>query len=301
MKKKMELRMSPTKIEASEDGSMIVSGYANRTETYSEMLGRGKRFKEIIKRGAWKKALERASEIHFLAEHDPKKILASTRNDSLKLHEDENGLYFEARISPTSWGKDYYQLIKDGILRNMSFGFRAKVDEWRNKGDFFEREIFDLDLFEISVVRDPAYAQSSISARGIELVEDEVPKTEENHKLDNGIKIEIRSEEEIEAIAKKLFEYITKNAKVAEQHKDKSLEELEKQTKNEEDEQTDEPDEEQESDKEKEKDEQQDEQKQDDEEEVEDIQPQENKDEDKSKDADKIREFINKIKNGGVQ
>ena len=36
----------------------------------------------------------------------------------------------------------------------------------------FERTIHELELFEVSVVRDPAYSQSSISARGIDVVEE---------------------------------------------------------------------------------------------------------------------------------
>lgn len=216
---KMELRFNQADMTTNDDGSLTVSGYVNRTEEQSKMLGRNQKFKEIIKRGAWQRAIDRAPEIHFLAEHDKSKILSSTRNGSLELREDENGLYMEAKISPTSWGKDYYQLIKDGILNNMSFGFRAIKDSWRNMGDHFERTVNDLELFEVSVVRDPAYASSSISARGIDLVEDEVPTSELNLRT-----FEIRSDEDIEAIAKKIFEFITSNAKIAEQHKDEQKE-----------------------------------------------------------------------------
>ena len=212
---KMELRVNPTNIEANEDGSMTVSGYVNRTEQYSNLLGRTQRFKEKISKGAWEKAINDSKEIHFLAEHDNNKILASTRNGSLQLTEDEHGLYMTATISPTSWGKDYYTLIKDGILNNMSFGFRAVKDAWRNMGDHFERIVNELELFEVSVVRDPAYSSSSISARGIDLVEDEVPSDVINLRT-----IEIRSDADIEAIAKKLFEMIQANVKIAEQHEE---------------------------------------------------------------------------------
>jgi HK97 family phage prohead protease len=214
---KMELRVNPTSMETNDDGSLTVSGYVNRTEEESRMLGSKQKFKEVIKRGAWQKAVTEAREIHFLAEHDKSKILASTRNGSLELREDENGLYMEATISPTSWGRDYYQLIKDGILNNMSFGFRAVKDSWRNLGSHFERTVNELELFEVSVVRDPAYASSSISARGIDLVQDEVPDTEVNLRT-----IEIRNDADIEAIAKKLFEMITSNAKVAEGHEEET-------------------------------------------------------------------------------
>ena len=174
---KMELRVNQTNIEANEDGSMTVNGYVNKTEQFSKMLGRNEQFKEKISRGAFKHAIEKAKEIHFLAEHDNSKILASTRNDSLQLSEDANGLYMSATVAPTSWGKDYYELIKSGILKNMSFGFRSIKDSWKKTTQgYFERTIHELELFEVSVVKDPAYSQSSISARGIDVVEEvEVP------------------------------------------------------------------------------------------------------------------------------
>lgn len=229
---KMELRVNPASITTSEDGTMTVEGYVNKTEKRSNMLGRTQKFVEIIKRGAWQRALDRAKEIHFLAEHDNSKILASTRNGSLELHEDEEGLYMRATICPTSWGKDYYQLIKDGILQNMSFGFRVIKDSWRNMGDYFERTVSDLELFEVSVVRDPAYSQSTISARGIDLVEDEVPeevRNEEPVEQKQEVKYEIRSDEDLEKIAKKLFEMIKNNAKIAEGHEDEVKQEVKQQ------------------------------------------------------------------------
>jgi len=212
---KMELRVNSSSMETNDDGTLTVSGYVNKTGQKSNMLGREQRFQEIIKPGAWTRAIEKAKEIHFYAEHDKNKILSSTRNGSLQLREDDQGLYMTATISPTSWGKDYYQLIKDGILQNMSFGFRAIKDSWRNMGDHFQRTVDELELFEVSVVRDPAYAQSSISARGIDLVEDEVPASELNLRT-----IEIRSDADIEAIAKKIFEMLQANVKVAEQHEE---------------------------------------------------------------------------------
>lgn len=293
---KMELRMNPTSIETNESGELVVSGYVNKTEQRSEMLGNKQKFTEVIKKGAWQRAIDNAKEVHFLAEHDKSKILASTRNGSLELREDEVGLHMKATISPTSWGKDYYQLIKDGILQNMSFGFRAVKDAWRNLGSHFERTVNDLELFEVSVVRDPAYVSSSISARGIDLVEDEVPAEELNVR-----NIEIRNDADIEAIAKKLFEMLKESTKVAEGHEVKTetvIDEVEKvdevekteiektdvQNEVKTDEETEEIKEEESESEETEKQEEQVEEKQ------------EDKQEEKN-DADKIREFINKFKN----
>ena len=59
----------------------------------------------------------------------------------------------------------------------MSFGFRTIKDNWKSTNSgVYERTIEELELFEVSVVRDPAYSQSTISARGIDLVtEVEIP------------------------------------------------------------------------------------------------------------------------------
>lgn len=174
-----ELRFNNTEFSSSDEG-LKVSGYVNKTNQLSQELGLKKKFKERILPGAFRKALQRANEVHFYAEHDPSKILASTRNGSLSLREDDKGLYMEATIEDTSWGRDYYQLIQSSILRNMSFGMRVAKDSWKKLTDgTYERSIEDLDLFEVSAVRSPAYVQSSIAARSIEVVEDvEIPEEE---------------------------------------------------------------------------------------------------------------------------
>lgn len=163
---KIEFRMQETKM--SDKGDMVVSGYANMTEQYSRELGTVKRFKEKITRGAFTRAIENSTrDIDFLAEHDDKTVLASTKNGTLQLEEDENGLYIEARIINTSTGRDWYEMIRSGLITNMSFGFVSKSDEWKEVGKrMYERTINELELFEVSAVRNPAYTQSTISSRG---------------------------------------------------------------------------------------------------------------------------------------
>lgn len=180
--KNIELRMNSFNvIENDDEGKLIVSGYVNETGKQSHLLGNKKKFKETIQKGAFTRALKKGNDIHFLAEHDENKILASTRNGSLKLVEDERGLLMTAEISDTSYGRDYHTLIKDGILRNMSFGFSVDKDNWNRGNDgTYTRDISDLTLFEVSVVTNPAYPQSTISARGLNVVEDvEIPNIEE--------------------------------------------------------------------------------------------------------------------------
>lgn len=180
--KNIELRMNSFNvIENDDEGKLIVSGYVNETGKQSHLLGNKKKFKETIQKGAFTRALKKGNDIHFLAEHDENKILASTRNGSLTLKEDEKGLLMTAEISNTSYGRDYHTLIKDGILRNMSFGFSVDKDNWNRGNDgTYTRDISDLTLYEVSVVTNPAYPQSTISARGLNVVEDvEIPNIEE--------------------------------------------------------------------------------------------------------------------------
>lgn len=174
---KLELRMMQTSISTNEDG-MIVEGLVNKTESWSHVLGVRKKFREKITKGAFDKAIQVAPRIDFLAEHDSSKLLATTENGSLELWEDSEGLKMRAHICPTSYGKDIYELMKSQIVRHMSFGFRVVSDKWKKLSNgTFERIVESLELSEVSVVRNPAYPQSAIAARGIELVEDvEIPK-----------------------------------------------------------------------------------------------------------------------------
>jgi HK97 family phage prohead protease/HK97 family phage major capsid protein len=194
---KMELRVANTKLVANEDGSLKVSGYVNKTGEYSEILGVTKRFKEKIAKGTFSRAIRNSAiDIDFLAEHNNKQILASTRNGSLELTEDEQGLFMSANITPTSWGRDYYELINSGILRNMSFGFRTIKDSWRMiESNLYERTIEELELFEVSVVKNPAYSQSTIAARSIEIIEEPEIHIQEETEEEQEVDLDLRSAE----------------------------------------------------------------------------------------------------------
>ena len=169
---KLELRVMQTSI-ATDSTDMVVEGLVNKTESWSHTLGMRKKFREKICRGAFDKAIQTAPRIDFLAEHDSSKLLATTENGSLELWEDSEGLKMRAKICPTSYGKDMYELMKSNLVRHMSFGFRVISDKWKKLSNgTFERTVDALELSEVSVVRNPAYPQSAIAARGIELVED---------------------------------------------------------------------------------------------------------------------------------
>lgn len=215
----MELRFNNVEFRAEDDGTFKVSGYVNQTEQYSQVLGYTKRFKEMIKKGCFQRAIQNAKwDIDFLCEHDNSKILSSTRNGSLILREDDIGLYMEATIEKTSYGVDAYTLIKSGIFRNMSFGFKVVKDNWRMlEPNLYERVVEEMELYEVSVVKEPAYQQSTIAARGIDIVEDvDIPEEvikegelmEELRKLIESMDEEIKSlKDELKEVRSELEAY----------------------------------------------------------------------------------------------
>ena len=205
----LEVRVQETRMTS--EGDMLVSGYVNMTNQLSYELGHIDKFVEKIAPGAFTRAINKASnngnDIDFLAEHDDTLVLASTKNNTLKLSEDDTGLFMEARIINTSSGRDYYEMIQSGIITNMSFGFYAVDDDWKSvRSDLYERTINELELFEVSAVRRPAYAASTISNRGLNISDETVPENikeeigmaEENNNVEQDTtESEVRSTEEL--------------------------------------------------------------------------------------------------------
>ena len=183
--KRIELRSSTLELLQATDNEMIVEGYVNKTNQYSQMLGGRKKFKERILPNAFRNALSRANKINLLLEHDPQKLLASTKNNSLELIEDEIGLKMRAKIVPTTLGKDTYEMVKSGLIDGMSFGFTVIKDSWKKLADnTYLRDIKDLNLFEVTITANPAYAQSSISARNLDIATDVVPENVEEAEVE---------------------------------------------------------------------------------------------------------------------
>lgn len=159
-------------LDTSHGTDLKISGYANVTGSVSELMPdarTGRPFQETIKSGTFQDALGRAEKVEFLDAHNKSRILSSTVNDTLELKEDKKGLHIDAVISPTSWGKDVYQLIKDKIIRGLSFGMTVLKEDWTIGDNGYPlRTISKIKLSEVSATRNPAYRSSSLETRAIE-------------------------------------------------------------------------------------------------------------------------------------
>jgi len=161
-----ETRDFETQFEVREEGDgMTFVGYAAKFNEPSENLGG---FVEYVERGAFSRSLKSRNDVMLLWNHDSGEPLASTRSGTMKLYEDEIGLRVEARLPQTSRGKDLAILLRDGIVRKMSFGFNVIKDSWNSEGT--ERRLKSVRLFEVSAVVWPAYASTEAAVRGLDLV-----------------------------------------------------------------------------------------------------------------------------------
>ena len=70
--------------------------------------------------------------------------------------------------------------MKRGDLDKMSFAFRAIKEEWDDSGDIPLRTIKEVQLFDVSIVNDPAYPGTDIGLRSLDVFRKEQKKTNFN-------------------------------------------------------------------------------------------------------------------------
>lgn len=130
------------------------------------------------------------SDVYLLFNHDENNILAGTSNGSLNMKIDERGLFQTSEIIDTSVGEDVLKLVKNNLVRKMSFGFTIDKDggeEWVDRGGKDHRIIRKINkLFDVSLVTYPAYSQTSAYARSLdsdELANEHRRRSEQDKKM----------------------------------------------------------------------------------------------------------------------
>lgn len=183
MSKKVEIR-SVAEAPVAGEGRTI-SGYAVVFGVESRVLWDWDgEFVEVIERGAIDEALINSSDVKALYNHDRDHLLARSTNGegTLKLTLDDRGLRFEFEAPETTAGNDVLELVRRGDLKGCSFAFTAEAEniEYSKNGEERLRRVKKLSgLYDVSVVVDPAYTQTSVDARSFEPQEDPKPAEEE--------------------------------------------------------------------------------------------------------------------------
>jgi HK97 family phage prohead protease len=164
MKKTERRTFTVRDIEArqADDGTMRMAGYAAVFNEASVPLP----FIEKIAPGAFRKTLSETPDVRLLVNHEGLPM-ARTKNGTMRLSEDEKGLFFEAELANTQEARDLYTLVERGDVDQMSFAFRVIRQNW-NK-DRSERTLTEVSLSDgdVSIVTYPAYTATSVEAREV--------------------------------------------------------------------------------------------------------------------------------------
>ena len=188
-----ELRIKGTELRTVEGDALKIEGYVNAVGRESELLFSPKRkkwFKEIMEPGVFKRALENNVDIPMLLEHDYSKEIARTSNGTLELTEDNIGLKFKATITD----QDLYDSIHNGEINSCSFGFICEDADYEfvnNKEE--KRYVKDLQLLEVSLVKNPAYIGSLVEARNMEMALEEFDIGRKENTMDKNTNQEKRA------------------------------------------------------------------------------------------------------------
>ena len=161
-----------------EDGPAL-EGLAAPFGKLSEDLGWGLR--EKIEPGAFVDVLE--GDVRALFNHNPDNLLGRTKAGTLKLWEDERGLRYRAMLPDTQVARDLMVNVRAKNVTGNSFAFVVDVDEFarpEKKGEPTIRTVKHVSrLFDVGPVTYPAYPQTKVSARSLDIAKAYVEDDEE--------------------------------------------------------------------------------------------------------------------------
>ena len=162
-------------------------------------------FTEIIKRGAITQELLDSSDIFLNFNHDDSRILGRSNcgKGSLNVELREDCVYFSIEAPETSLGDEVLAYLKRGDVNKCSFCFwmsgNDEDETWSKSEDgTITRTINHIaGLHDLSIVWNPAYEQTTVSARSLEkLNELREKKEDEPNKEDEPQKCESKKEDE---------------------------------------------------------------------------------------------------------
>lgn len=163
-------RFLPTrtsKVDVVDDKRLV--GYAIVFNSLSQNLGG---FKERILPSAVDRTIRTGSNVDALIDHrrETSTILGSTDSGLLRLRKDRNGLGVEITPPDTVAARDTMVVVRSGLARGMSFAFRPWPggEDWNEEDGMLVRDISDMEFSEVSIVINPAYLDTTISARNAE-------------------------------------------------------------------------------------------------------------------------------------
>lgn len=159
-----------------DDGAPLLVGYGSVFNQRATIGGFFSEWDEEVAPGAWAKSIAEG-DIRSMFNHKAEKLLGRTKGGSLRLSEDDEGLLYEVDIDPdVSHAMDVYSMVKRGDVDGSSVWFRVIREEWTEPTDDNGlerslRRITEAILFETGPVVFPAFEQTSVSARAMDVLD----------------------------------------------------------------------------------------------------------------------------------
>ena len=132
-------------------------------EGFASTFGNTDRVDDVIVKGAFASTLsdhaDRNRQIRMLFQHDRHNLIGGFPFAEAK--EEDEGLFVKGHINlDTQAGRESFSLMKQGVLEDMSIGFIIRDSEMKDGIQFIK----DVELFEISLVTEPANQEAQITA-----------------------------------------------------------------------------------------------------------------------------------------
>jgi HK97 family phage prohead protease len=152
----------PTAITASAAGlARARLTAAGSFEGYASLFGAEDQGRDVVMPGAFRASLARAgaASIRMLFQHDPAQPIGAW--DIIR--EDARGLYVRGRLTlGVARAGEILALMREGALNGLSIGFRARKAVRDARSGL--RRLYEIDLWEISIVTFPMLPDARISA-----------------------------------------------------------------------------------------------------------------------------------------
>lgn len=172
-----QVRSVPTRFETREDdnGQLVIAGYF---AVFNSIYEIGPGMSESVAPGTFLSSL--SGDVRALTNHDSTLVLGRTTAGTLKLREDDVGLWGDVIINPKdSDAVNTYERVKRGDVSQCSFGFRITKEDTEVKDDgSVHWTIREVELYEVSVCTFPAYEATNVTARSEQLAEIRARETE---------------------------------------------------------------------------------------------------------------------------
>lgn len=162
IERRFEFEARALPIDSEDKQELWVEGYAARFNSPTSLFElEGNEYFEQIAIDAFTES--KMEDVIFNYNHSGR-VMARTRNKTLQLAVDDNGLFVRARLDGTEEGRSLYHDIQNGYIDRMSFRFTIGSEAFDSENRTWT--ILRVKrLYDVSAVDIPAYDDTSIAAR----------------------------------------------------------------------------------------------------------------------------------------